>query len=111
MLPSKTDIAADIVITSTDGLFEIVDAFEIDKIAFVNPAVDFVTEIELNLQWLDGKTARAASRNIEILELGSSGGVENDEEVFPRDVSWLVYVWRDNLFVQENITDRQKAFW
>ena len=108
MLPSKTYIAADIVITSTDGLFEIVDAFEIDKIAFVNPAVDFVAEIELNLKWLDGKAART-SRNLELLNLESSGGVENDEEVFPRDVSWLVYVWRDNLFVQENITDRQKA--
>ena len=97
--------------TGTNGLFELVDACEIDKIVFVNPAVDFVTEIELNLKWLDGKAARAASRNIEILELGSSGGVEDDEEVFPRDVSWFVYVWRDNLFVQANITDRQKAFW
>ncbi len=109
MLPSKTDIAADIVITSTDGLFEIVDAFEISKIAFVNPAVDFVAEIELHLKWLDGKAARAASRNVELLELGSSGGVENDVEVFPRDVSWFVYVWRDCLFVRKITSKRGKG--
>jgi hypothetical protein len=100
MLPSRTDIKANIMATGTNGLFERVDAFEIDQIAYVNPEVDFVAEIELNLKWLDGEAART-SRNMELLNLGSSGGVENDEEVFPREVSWLVYVWRDYLFCSE----------